>query len=90
MKEFATKEQRSEALRLYTEHRLKNKTLMGSGKKENMKKFLQKHKFRVWLTALIPLACFIPGIFGMILLIIQLSAFATMFWIGWDNIFDSI
>lgn len=55
-----------------------------------MKKFLTRHKFKVWLTALIPFGAFIPSPIGSLLTLVQISALVTMFWIGWDGIFDNI
>ena len=54
-----------------------------------MKQFLKKHKMAVWITAFVPLAAIIP-IFplNILFLTIQLTALGTMFWIGFDGIFD--
>lgn len=59
-------------------------------KNRNMEKFLIKHKFKVWLTALIPLAVFFGGPIQVLFVTIQILALVTMFWIGWDGIFDNL
>lgn len=56
---------------------------------KNIRKFLKRNKLVVWFTAVLPIGAvlnvtLVPTTVGLIFTILQMTAFCTMFWIGWD------
>lgn len=50
-----------------------------------LKQFLITHKKKIWVISALPLAMFFSVPISLILLIVQVSCFAILCWIGWAD-----